>query len=219
MIELFHGCLAFWCTYFCVAPLFPSSMQKIRGIEPPTDIFSTLVLNTIASFLFLPFVSFIPVVWDCHFLLKIPLAIILAECWFYYIHRLFHTKRLYPFHKKHHYFIQPYGLVALYCSVPEMLLANQLTVALPMRLLNYSPEWILFFSVVAALNVVKGHASLQQIFPSFLRKHPLFDGLVSSEIHDIHHTVMRYNFGLFEFLDKFHGTFRDGRRRYTVKTI
>lgn len=50
-----------------------------------------------------------------------------TEVGFYYIHRLFHSKPLYPiFHKQYHDFTAPVGLASTYCKATEHVFSNLL---------------------------------------------------------------------------------------------
>ena len=49
---------------------------------------------------------------------------ILADFFFYIVHRILHTPRFYYLHKKHHEFNNPYGIGGIYWSIFEMVSAN-----------------------------------------------------------------------------------------------
>lgn len=202
--DLFVGWVMFWGTYFIVAPLYPSDVQIARKSSDMTKIklLKQLVVNVFGTLITIPLFSKIPnIVNTDNTIIKIILTCIISEVWFYYIHRLAHTKIFYRWHKDHHSFIQPYGLAGLYCSVIEMIFCNQLTTVLPIQLLNFSMTDILIFSCICALNVLKGHGGLQLkgIKP---------DWLVSSSDHDTHHHLMKYNYGIFYILDRIHKTYK-----------
>ncbi|KDO27767.1 hypothetical protein SPRG_07366 [Saprolegnia parasitica CBS 223.65] len=51
--------------------------------------------------------------------------LVFEEIMFYYSHRLLHTKPFYAkFHKLHHEFTAPIGVVSIYCTILEMVVSN-----------------------------------------------------------------------------------------------
>lgn len=57
-------------------------------------------------------------------------------------------------------FIQSHALAGLYCSVVEMLVVNQLSVAIPYQLLGFSLNEIIIANIYVAITTLKGHAGL-----------------------------------------------------------
>ena len=117
-----------------------------------------------------------------------------------------HHRLFYKWHADHHSFIQSYAASGLYCSWVEMIFVNQLTIAIPLQVLNFSSIELMIVSMLVALNVLKGHAVLH------LRKDTLLwipEILSQSWDHDIHHKMMVKNFGILYLLDRIHDTYID----------
>lgn len=125
------------------------------------------------------------------------ISLIVLDVWFYYAHRLMHYPPLYRlFHKQHHEFIKPYSWTGLYCSIAELFLVNLFSVTIGPLIVGMTGwnlvAWIVTISV---LTVLSHHSGFNVPFFS--------DGK-----HDIHHLQFNYNYGIFEILDRLHGTFR-----------
>jgi len=135
--------------------------------------------------------------YDMYFSIKkcifdIILGIPLIDIFFYLLHKLFHTKYLYPYHKKHHEIIAPIGMSALYMSVTDMYFGNILPVILPALILSYHPITIKVWIAMAIINTITlAHSGFKRI----------------SDFHDYHHETFNKNFGTNIFMDKLFGTF------------
>jgi len=63
-------------------------------------------------------------------LVELVVFILIEEFGFYYSHRLFHHRRLYKYiHKKHHEWIAPIAIIAIYCHPLEHVFSNLLPLA------------------------------------------------------------------------------------------
>jgi methylsterol monooxygenase len=115
-----------------------------------------------------------------------------------------HHRFFYKWHADHHAFIQSYAGAGLYCSWVEMIVVNQLTIAIPFQVLNFSLTEIMFISGLIALNVLKGHAALHRRddVPNWIPRI-----VAQSWDHDVHHKIMVKNFGVLYLLDRVHGTY------------
>jgi len=126
------------------------------------------------------------------------ISMVLLEVWFYYSHRLMHYPPLYRlFHKQHHEFLQPYGWTGIYCSIAELFLVNLFSVMVG-PLITGMTGWVLFMwsTIISVLTVLGHHSGFNIPF-------------ISDGKHDIHHFMFNYNYGIFETLDRLHGTFRN----------
>jgi sterol desaturase/sphingolipid hydroxylase (fatty acid hydroxylase superfamily) len=210
--EPFFPIFSFWVAFLGGLLWFPKGPWIVRRDISISDIFWNMYKNIIVSVLVVPYLNYIPVLYEfsdtwlglgC----KLGVSILVMECWFYYIHRLLHTPWFYTYHKDHHNSIKSNIYSGLYCSMTEMVLSNQLSAALPFRLFHYTTLEMSILSAFIAWNVLKGHATLQDQDMSnhfFFSKIPLV--LYQNWDHDNHHRLMKYNFGLFSILDRIHGT-------------
>ena len=211
VLQLYYGFFVFWGTYFVAAGFFPNNQVITRPIAKITSqkVAKRLLSNVLISSMVVPMISYIPTIvilpytWY-GYTFKYILMLLISEIWFYYMHRLMHHKLFYKWHADHHSFIQSYATAGLYCSWVEMILVNQLTIAIPLQLLNFSLIEIMFISMLVALNVLKGHAvlHLRTDVPKWIP-----EILSQSWDHDIHHKIMVKNFGILYLLDRIHGTY------------
>ena len=108
------------------------------------------------------------------------LIYIITDIVFYHTHRLMHTKYLYNYHKTHHEFKNPISISALYMHPLDLYVSNLSPIAIASILLNLD-----IFS--NKLNIII------QISYTILVSH---NGYKQRNIHNIHHTLFKYNFGL-----------------------
>jgi sterol desaturase/sphingolipid hydroxylase (fatty acid hydroxylase superfamily) len=220
--QLYQGLIVFWTTYFGVSWFFPTDQVISRPNAKITHekVVNRLTQHCFVTALMIPILSYIPPIlafssgWTAY-LSKFILLPLIAELWFYYMHRLMHHRFFYRWHADHHAFIQPYAFAGLYCSPVEMVLINQMTIALPCQLLGLSLIEIMLFSIVVALNVLKGHAALhlRKDVPKWI---PSI--LTQSWDHDIHHKIMVGNYGVLYLLDRVHGTYIETSSYYKPDT-
>lgn len=116
--------------------------------------------------------------------------IILSEVIFTCIHRLFHTKYLFKYHKQHHENNPSYSVSALDAHYLEFLFGNISTVLIPMIIFHGSDMSQLLWIIIATLSTVTAHH---------------FDGP-----HKIHHTTYNCNYGQgLYLLDRIFGTYKE----------
>lgn len=128
-------------------------------------------------------------------LFELGVFILIEEIGFYYSHRLFHHRRLYKhIHKKHHEWIAPIAIIAIYCHPLEHLLSNLLPLAVGPAIMgsHVSTTW-LWYSM-AILKTLNDHSDYH--FPFF----------PSPEAHDFHHLKFTECYGVLGILDYLHGT-------------
>jgi sterol desaturase/sphingolipid hydroxylase (fatty acid hydroxylase superfamily) len=127
---------------------------------------------------------------------KLFLIINLANLLFYSFHRILHVKFFYnTIHYRHHEFIEPVAVAALYAHPIEHLTANTMSFLLPFVLIgtNYTIMLVLLGS--ASLITVLSHTSHNKMLPTF-------------NDHMIHHRLFRYNYGFGGYIDRLFNTFR-----------
>lgn len=216
LIDLYIGWAIFWSTYIYVGYELPTTGEITR---PSTNVNlrnvqaklcgNFLITGLILPILYriVPSIIMFPIT-TLGLLSKYICLLLFIEIWFYYSHRLMHTKYLYRWHLDHHAFIKGYGLSGLYCSLFEMIFVNQMSITVPSLLLNLSLTEGIVLSFLVALNVLKGHSALHR------NNHVLKwvpEQLRQSWDHDYHHRYMTHNFGVLYLLDRIHGTYYDSR--------
>ncbi len=120
--------------------------------------------------------------------------IIISDSVFYWTHRLFHTKLLYPLHKQHHEWHQPVSVSFLDSHPLEHLLVNVPTVIIPLIILPVSDFQQALWIISATINSVTGHMY----------------SLDSKQPHVLHHKYFKYNYGAggCHLMDRIMGTYK-----------
>ncbi|KAM4620704.1 fatty acid hydroxylase domain-containing protein 2 [Polymixia lowei] len=145
-------------------------------------------------------------------LVELALCAIIEEFMFYYSHRLFHHPALYKhFHKQHHEWTAPIGVVSIYAHPLEHVLSNMLpAVSGPVILGSHIATTSLWYAL-ALVSTSISHCGYHLPF------------LPSPEFHDFHHLKFNQCFGVLGVLDRLHGTdtkFRQTKQyeRHTLLT-
>ncbi|XP_061755081.1 fatty acid hydroxylase domain-containing protein 2 isoform X2 [Nerophis ophidion] len=128
-------------------------------------------------------------------LIELAFFSILEEVFFYYSHRLFHHPSLYKhFHKQHHEWTAPIGVVATYAHPLEHLFSNLLPVVIGPVVLGSHVSTTCMWYCIALVSTTISHCGYHLPF------------LPSPEFHDFHHLRFNQCFGVFGVLDRLHGT-------------
>lgn len=186
------GWLSFWMVYWVAESLFPFDSRS-KDIKTSANVQKTVFRNMVIS---LPYgvvlweltpdiSSYIPGTYVLHYVI----AALIMDGWFYFTHRLLHTKYFYSFHKQHHEFYIPYPLVAVYSSVTEALLCDVTAIGMGPALLKMSGFELEFWMAIMAFHALLIHSST-------------FHG----RDHNLHHGKNIYNFGLLSIFDRIFGT-------------
>jgi sterol desaturase/sphingolipid hydroxylase (fatty acid hydroxylase superfamily) len=138
--------------------------------------------------------------------ISLALSLIIHDTYFYWMHRLLHHKRLFPFvHLVHHKSNNPspwtsYSFHLLEALTEGFILAV-LVLVLPMH-----PLTIFLFTVTGLIINVYGHLGYE-ITPKWFRYTWLFEILNTSVHHNLHHSRFKGNYGLyFRIWDRLMGT-------------
>ncbi|XP_017275425.1 fatty acid hydroxylase domain-containing protein 2 isoform X2 [Kryptolebias marmoratus] len=109
-------------------------------------------------------------------LMELAVFSMLEEVLFYYSHRLFHHPSLYKhYHKQHHEWTAPIGLVSIYAHPLEHVISNMLPVVIGPVLLGSHITTSSMWSCLALVSTTISHCGYHLPF------------LPSPEFHDFHH--------------------------------
>ena len=141
-----------------------------------------------------------------YFWLSIPLMILAHDAWFYWIHRLMHTRAMFRlFHGVHHLSRNPTPWAA-YSFHPYESVLEALGIVLIFFIMPSHPLALLIFQTISALINVYGHLGYE-LYPRAFAQHWLGRWINTSVAHNAHHEKARHNFGFyFLFWDRWMGT-------------
>ncbi|XP_044520412.1 fatty acid hydroxylase domain-containing protein 2 isoform X1 [Gracilinanus agilis] len=129
------------------------------------------------------------------FLLELSVFTLIEEVLFYYTHRLIHHPIFYKrFHKKHHEWTAPIGVVSLYAHPVEHMVSNMMPAMLgPLVMGSHLSSITMWFSLALVVTTIS-HCGYHLPF------------LPSPEFHDYHHLKFNQCYGVLGVLDHLHGT-------------
>jgi sterol desaturase/sphingolipid hydroxylase (fatty acid hydroxylase superfamily) len=124
---------------------------------------------------------------------KVFLIINVSNLFFYWSHRLLHVPIMFRYiHSKHHEFIEPIGVAALYAHPIEHFLSNTFSFICPFLYIGCNYYIMLVLLCFSSIITVLSHTRYVSLFND----------------HLIHHQLFKYNFGFGGYLDKMFGTYR-----------
>ncbi len=146
--------------------------------------------------------------------LSFLLVLIFHDTYFYWSHRMMHSRLLFKYmHLGHHRSHTPTPW-AIFSFQPLEAVLQFGQVALPVLYLPLHPAVLLVYLSYDSLVNVAGHSG-HEIFPARLARIWPFSWLNTVTHHDYHHTNVRVNFGaFFNIWDRLMGTFLDGPPGY-----
>lgn len=110
----------------------------------------------------------------------LPFIYLLSDVFFYTGHRLFHTKLLYKYHKKHHEITKPVSISALYLHPIDFIFGNIVPLFIPCLLLsNKIYTYYIWVAIIITNTITISHHG---------EKH-------KSIYHDLHHKHFKFNYG------------------------
>lgn len=131
------------------------------------------------------------------------LCMILFDAWFYFAHRLLHTKAFYKYHALHHKSVTPTAWSNDSIGVVDTAM-SQGFYAVVVFVVPFSPLILIAHRLFDHINGTIGHAGFEY-FASRTARYP--SPMLCTTYHDQHHAEFRYNFAnFFSFWDRLLGT-------------
>lgn len=181
--------------------------DRRRGQEMRQSLASILVTSlSLSAGLFAQHAGFAPTPWRLTWWNAVPLfllAMVLFDAWFYFAHRLLHTKPFYRFHRLHHLSSTPTVWSNDSIGIVDTAL-SQGFYAVIVFLVPFPPLVLVANRLFDHVNGTFGHAGFEY-FASPTSRSPF--PLLCTTFHDQHHAEFRYNFAnYFSFWDRLMGT-------------
>ena len=144
------------------------------------------------------------------FAVEAIVLIVLHDAYFYWMHRLMHTRVLYRhFHRLHHRSRTPTPWAAYAFAPSEALLEVAFLPLAGLFVPAHELAVLLFLTHMIVRNVA-GHAGIE-LFPGWWLRVPGLRSITTTTHHDLHHSGGGYNYGLyFRFWDRLMGTEHPG---------
>ena len=141
-------------------------------------------------------------------LLSLPLMIVWHDFYFYWTHRLLHTRWLFTrVHGVHHRSRNPSPWAA-FSFHPVEALVNSMVVPITLVAVPLNEYVIAAFAIHQIIRNTHGHAAVETLPRGFAR-HWLGGRFVTTTHHHLHHETGRGNYGLwFTWMDRWFGTER-----------
>lgn len=141
-----------------------------------------------------------------YFWLSIPLWIVLHDAYFYWTHRLMHTKRLFRlFHLQHHRSHNPTPFTA-YNFAPGEAFISYMFIPITMLVLPIHGTALYTVMMVMIFKNAIGHCGYE-LMPRRWVRHPVLGWLTNVTHHDMHHERSGGNYGFyFTWWDRWMGT-------------
>ncbi|TGM10814.1 sterol desaturase family protein [Leptospira selangorensis] len=131
-----------------------------------------------------------------YLILSTVLILGIQDFYFYWTHRLMHTRFFYKrVHKLHHDSTTPSPWTA-YSFSPWEALIHSLIMPIVALLFPVHPLALMIFMTFQIIRNVLGHSGYE-IFPSWMGTNKILKLLNSNTNHDMHHQSFRYNYGLY----------------------
>lgn len=201
--------------------LWPEAVRQYKvqpGTNEPVSTWSLIKCVLVVNFNHI--VLGLPFLWGCYHVMvlrggdltpvlpslprvvfDIVVSLMLKEIVFYYLHRLFHHRRLYKYiHKVHHEWQSPVAVMADYGHPLEHIFVNMFPVLLGPLVLGSHLVTIWLLASLASTGTILNHCGYHL---------PLFP---SPEFHDYHHLKFTECYGNLGLLDYLHGTDRKFRQ-------
>ncbi|MES2151975.1 MAG: sterol desaturase family protein [Pseudomonadota bacterium] len=182
------------------------------GREMLTSVVSILIFGSILPLLFaLGFGKYTRFYWQIgsrgwlYFVLSIVLMMVIQDTYFYWSHRLMHSRLLFRwFHRTHHRSVTPNPWTT-YSVAPLEAVVDSGASILILMLLPVTGLALIIFSWINTVYAVYGHLGYE-LLPRRMGR-----WINTSTAHNVHHRKGRYNYGwYFLFWDRMMGTLDPG---------
>lgn len=182
---------------FFVDILYPESRVKIKSKELILKDYKKMFPICLFNLLFSSIPIYLGEIYlsnkkrnNNYFMLNFLIWLFYSDLLFYFIHKSFHSKFLYKYHKLHHEFEYTYGMGSFYSSLPDFVFANLFPIIIPLLILKPNDIFIKFISFFAtSYTVIISHGGYKILYQSHLK----------------HHIYKKINYGL-AVSDRFFGT-------------
>jgi sterol desaturase/sphingolipid hydroxylase (fatty acid hydroxylase superfamily) len=127
------------------------------------------------------------------FPLFIAILVALQDAWFYWTHRVLHTKLFYRFHKRHHMNLAPTVLSSDDSGIVDTLFAHTFYALVPF-VVPVPALVLLAHRLLDQVSGMIGHAGFEHLAsPSARKPWPM----ICTVFHDQHHQHFVYNYGIY----------------------
>ncbi|EQA44430.1 fatty acid hydroxylase family protein [Leptospira broomii serovar Hurstbridge str. 5399] len=141
-----------------------------------------------------------------YLILSVILILTIQDFYFYWTHRLMHTRLFFKtFHKVHHDSITPSPWTA-YSFSPWEALIHAMIMPIVASLFPVHTIALVIFMTFQIIRNVLGHSGYEML-PSWIISNGILKHINTNTNHDMHHQYFRYNFGLYTTIwDSIFGT-------------
>lgn len=149
--------------------------------------------------------------------------VVLHDAYFYWAHRLMHHPLIFrAIHHVHHRSQTPSPWAA-YAFAPAEAVIHAVFLTALIFVMPLHPTVIYIFLLHMILRNVIGHSGFE-LFPRGVVRHPVFGALTTTTHHDLHHSTVDTNFGLYftwwdRWMETEHGRYRETFDRVTQNRL
>ena len=212
--------LPFLLIYVCFPNYFKKFKIQIRSVKR-SELFRELFYSLFTVLIFIgvsvlviftplkEYLKIYPDINQYHWIwmpLSILAAIFIHDTYFYWLHRFLHHRKVYPvLHKVHHDSTNPSPFTSHSFNISESILEAMILPLILFLIPMHKIAAIGFIFIAIAYNVY-GHLGYE-IVPKWFRKSFLFELMVTSVHHNMHHEKFHGNYGYyFRIWDRLMGT-------------
>jgi Delta7-sterol 5-desaturase len=194
-------------------PAFPQRTEHLRDII--YSVISVLIFSFVFTFTVTVLLPYTRIYQDmetfgnAYYLFSYILMILLHDTYFYWSHRLIHSRLLFStVHSVHHRSSNPSPWTS-YAFHPMEALIQSFIIPLIALIFPVHISAIILYFLFQFVHNIYGHLGFE-ILPAFIRKNIAGKQLNTSVLHNAHHRQVRGNYGLyFTWWDRLMGTLRE----------